>query len=374
MNSALQIRPIDKKLTKRFLDSLKIGDGFQYRVSEAATEPTIIASGTAVLLLNFLKMLDQYSDTQKKQWREYLLDSFDNSGMVNDEIDFANPTQDQPLWALKAHRTRHTAWAIEALDGNLQKPIEFLKPYLGKEAIAKWLDDLWKIDWPGIWRVGNWIMDMGVLLDLQYRHFNDQTAKQTLIDMLKLLNEKLEPATGFWRGGTEDDRNAMAGSMHLYPIYWAYDVELPYFDKAVDLTLKMQQSDGLFDYNVGTGGSQCLDYDAALVLINGYVMFDQKKNQIHDCFAKLRKAIEVNRKDTGSWSDSLNDEDRSWATKACVFNSARGSIWDTYARIMTVAMCDKILNPENCDWFKAEHHFFEIFDLGKGWVDGVYKD
>lgn len=64
-----------------------------------------------------------------------------------------------------------------------------------------------------------------------------------------------------------------------------------------------------------------------------------------------------------SFSDCRLDEIRYWTTKAAVYRANGGSLWDTYARLMTIAMCILITKgqlPYNC---RTAHHLFEIFQF-----------
>lgn len=360
-----------RELALGFVQSLCVDGGFRYRVSEAAAEPTVIASATVASLRAFLNRLGELPVERRQAWARYLLDSIAEDGLVDDPVDFAEPTQKQPLWALRFHRTRHVVWAVEALGGKQERPIQAVEPYRSAEAIRRWLDELWALNWPGgVWAAGNWIMDMGVLLDAQSRHLGNEQARLALVAMLDALNDRLEPETGFWRAKGDDDRVAMAGSMHLYPLYWAYGHELPYFDKAVKATLALQQPDGLFDFESGFGGSQCLDYDAALVLINGYVLLPEFREHIKAAFCRMAEAIKINLRPTGGWADCQKADTRHWSTRACVYRADQGSVWDTYARLMVVAMCELALEGRLPAWCRAEHHLFEIFGAGRGWRQG----
>lgn len=345
---------------------------FAFRASKFTDKITAIASGTGCLLLNFLDALDEFSVSQKKKWADYLLGSLGADGMCDDNIDLAEPTQAQPFWALRAHRTRHIAWAIEVLGGELTVPLKMAREIYGQGNARKWLDELWKQEWPGeIWAGGNWIMDMCVMLDLNLRHFGDLQAKDALFELLDVLDELQDPQTGYWFHAQEDERCAMAGAMHLYPVYWAYGRPVNYQQQIIEHTLTLQQEDGLFDYTVNQGGSQCLDYDSVLVLAGAAVHCPEYKPQIKEACQKVLKAIVVNHNEDGSFSDSRKDFLCHWATSATAFRADGGSVWDTYARLMTIAMSIQQVTGQLPQPIKTENHLFEIFEGGTGWHDGV---
>lgn len=356
-----------------YVKSLQGEKLWQFKVSHTATENIAIASASAVLLLNFLDGLNDIPDAAKKQWVEYLQSFQQDDGLFEDKIDMAEETQGYPYWALRAHRSRHIAWAIEALGGRLQKPITFVEPYTEKGYVKDWVDKLWQESAERIWSIGNWIMDMGVLLDLQYRHFGDENAARSVHEMLDALNEKQDPKTGYWIVEGVDPRCAMAGAMHFYPLYWAYGHRLNYLERAVEETLALQQPDGLFGFEAGTGGCQCLDYDAILILANGYYLGGEKQKKIKRACQKVLDAIMINHNDDGSFADSQIDEVRYWTTKAAAYKANGGSLWDTYARMMTIAMCIEIVCGHSPESMTCEHHIFEIFHKGKGWKNGQYR-
>jgi len=347
-------------------------DGFAFTVSATADQPIAIASATAVLLLQHLGGLSAVSRSEREAWADTLRRRQDpRTGEFIDPFDLAEPTQQQPRWALVAHRTRHVAWAIEALD---PRPIEHhfaIVDELVGDSIAEWLDQIWRLHWPGgFWQAGNWIMDVGVMLDLQARHFEDRQAEGKLHELLDALDCRIEPDTGLWRGPGDDDRNAMAGSMHLYPLYWAYGRQPPSFNAAVARTLALQAADGLFSAEPGLGGEQCLDFDAMLVFANGHAAVESLREPIERAAHRLLDAIVLNRNDDGSWADSQRDELRHWGTRAAAFRCRDGSLWDTYARLMTVAYATRVLDVSLPNGWRLNHHLFEICDCGAGWSQG----
>jgi len=354
----------------KYISSLSTGNQWEIRVSKAAEQPIAMGTATAVLLLQFLDAL-KIIDTDRDKWINHISSFQRDDGLFEDKIDIANPTQKQPLWALLAHRTRHCSWAIEALGGKLKRPIKFVESFKSRDSMQKWMQELWSQNWTGgFWAAGNWIMDMGVLLDLQFRHFQDEQASEAIQFLFDYLDKKQDPATGFWFGPNDDIRCAMAGAMHLYPLYLAYNRPINYFEQIIDNTLALQQSDGLFDYEVGKGGSQCLDFDAMVIISNGYFLLPEKQQQIKECSKKVLDAIMVNKQADGSFSDSRIDQLRFWSTQAAAFKSNEGSIWDTYARIMTIAMCIEILKDAPPSPMRGENHLFEIWHGGKGWNKG----
>lgn len=322
-------------------------------------------------MLGFLGRHSGLGDRDKQGWATYLQGFQDEDGMFRDPADLAEPIQEQPEWALRAHRTRHCAWAIESLGHSLTQPIRFILPLTAPDALNRRLNEIWEGRVShGAWRWGNWIMDLGVMLDLQHRHFADEKARYAVHVLLDWLDRHQDPRTGYWYLPDTDDRNAMAGAMHLYPLYWAYNREVRYFDRITKETLKLQQSDGLFAYQVGQGGSQCLDYDAILILVNAYATRPAFRKIIRDACNRTVKAIAVNENDDGSWADCQVDEVRNWGTRATLFKAKQGSLWDAYARMMTVAMCKLVIDGQLPPGVCAEHHLFEIFEAGRGWRQG----
>ena len=348
-----------------YVNSLQQEKPWLLTISRLARQPIAIASATAALLLNFLEALDDVPAATRQHWLEYLHSFQQDDGLFEDKIDMAQDTQGYPYWALRAHRSRHLAWAIEALGGKLRKPIRFVHPYTNQQHIYQWLEQLWQAHPDKIWSLGNWVMDTGVLLDLQHRHFHDDSARQALHYLLDALNEKQDPKTGFWLGPGVDLRSAMAGSMHFYPLYWAYEHPLHHFPAAVEHTLALQQPDGLFGFESGQGGCQCLDYDATLILANGHALLPNLRPDIKTACQRVLDAIMINHNPDGSFADTQLSETRYWTTKAAAYRADQGSIWDTYARMMTIAMCIEITTGLPPHPMQSQHHLFEIFHAAR---------
>ena len=357
----------------KYIHSLEQDSPWLFTVSDAARQPIAIASATAILTLSFLEAIDEIPQDIKQRWLDYLLSFQKDDGLCEDLVDMANETQGYPYWALRAHRTRHITWAIEALGGRLRHPMVFVEPYTKPNCIADWFERMWDENADRIWAMSNWVMDMGVLLDLQYRHFNDDSARLAVESLIEALNEKQDKTTGYWLKTGTDLRCAMAGAMHFYPLYWAYGRSINYFAQAVETTLTLQQPDGLFAFESGAGGCQCLDYDAMLILANGHFKLGDLRNKIAAAAGKVLSAIMVNHNEDGSFDDSQTDETRYWTTKAAVYKANGGSIWDTYARLMTIAMCIEIVTGKPPKFMRSEHHLFEIFHAGYGWRRGSSK-
>lgn len=360
-----------KKKAIQYVFSLRSPQPWKYSFSKMAKEEIAIASAVACLLLNFLKAQDSVSEKDRESWLEYLLSFLGDQGVAQDPADLDFPSQLQPQWALAAHRTRHLAWAVEALGGTLKKPITLIEPFLEKNKIRAWLDDLWSKPWPGgFWAAGNWIMDMGVLLDLQHRHFNSLAALNGVHDLLNGLNEKQDKSTGFWFGPRDSLRTAMAGAMHIYPLYFAYGRRLSHLDKARDHTLSLQQKDGSFAEQSGIGGSQCLDFDAAFILCNSFFLLEDKPPSIRAAALRLMESLKTVWKNDGAFADCHLKETRYWGTKAACYMADQGSLWDTYARLMTLAMCLKMQGHDLDEEIQINHHLFEIWDGGHGLFPG----
>lgn len=113
----------------------------------------------------------------------------------------------------------------------MPRAIPWLKPLLETpRALDAWLDRQWpRLQAAGFWSAGNWLMDVGVLLDTVYRFGGDDNAGEARGRLLAYLSQRIDPATGFWFGHDDDHRTAMAGAMHLYPLYWCRGRQVPSF-------------------------------------------------------------------------------------------------------------------------------------------------
>lgn len=343
--------------------ALRNGDGFGYRLSEEATEEIAIAVAVAVLLRRFLGDASLFDETERDGFIASLRGWQNERGWFEDPVDYANPTQSQPLWALKLHRSRHILWALDALGARATHPFAWLETRFPSRSLPHLLRAWLSASDPdgGIWALSNRIMDIAVHLDFQARWFDDVRAKANFEVLLDVLDETQDPETGFWLLPGDDLRGAMAGAMHFYPLYWRAGREPAFYDLAVESTLALQQSDGLFAYQTDVGGDQCLDFDAALILVNGWNSQPALRGGISRAMEKLWSAVHVNRLPCGGFSDSRQPVLRHWATQAAAYRSDGASLWDTLARLLTLGMAWRVLTGQDPPGVSRDHHLFDIW-------------
>jgi hypothetical protein len=111
-----------------------------------------------------------------------------------------------------------------------------------------WLETL---DLEDYWYTSNMMMDAYLMVDHQRRRAAEGTPEHTqLLDsvatLLQFCDDKTNPKTGYHEDGKSEIRNAMAGAMHLYPVFFLCGRPPLYPEQVVQTTLSLQQPDGTF--------------------------------------------------------------------------------------------------------------------------------
>lgn len=342
--------------------------GGGYRFSDLSTAPTLISTATAILIFQFLRGLKDIPPEHAAFCREWIRDAQRPDGTFADSVDDAEPTHPQPEWAFRLHRSRHNMWALEALGTRPRFPssfvLEMTGPGHGPDFVRKLMSSRTE---GGIWNVSNWVMDVLVQLDIADRHFEHAPARAAFHEILDFLEGCVDGPSGFWLMDGDDLRCGMAGTMHFYPAFWSVGRTIPGLAQAARSTLALQQPDSHFAYEPGQGGEQCLDLDAAYILRNAVATHPDLQGIVDASLRKLSLAQMVNWLPDGGWSDNRLPQVRHWASRALAYRSDGGSLWDTYARLLTAALCAR---PDERSPFSPEHHWFEIMDAGAGWSNG----
>jgi hypothetical protein len=216
-------------------------------------------------------------------------------------------------------------------------------------------------------------MDLGILLTHEHALSGEEVFARRVADLFDWLDPLQDPETGFWWKAPPDPREAMAGAMHLYPLYWAWKRPLAREAGIARATLALQQPDGLFDYLTGVGGGQCLDFDAVSILSNLYWKGSFREGVV-ECMARVEKAILVNRNEDGGFSYQRTRRRWDFGTPATSFVSKTSAMWETYARLLTIGMTSAVI-PESpfAGAWRFDHNLFEIRDGGSAWHEGRFS-
>lgn len=217
----------------------------------ADNNDSLIASSLAAMLGHFIGYFDGLTVNDKKEWADYINSCQNKDGWFEDD-DIAEKNlcpgylKDRAL----LHRTRHALFALYALGARPRYQFHFINDWLGKGKMRKWCEGLNLADY---WYTSNMMMDVAIyLLDAGF-YQKSEKAWQAVEELLDFCDEHINPKTGFHDGGLSETRNAMAGAMHLYPVYICMKRSILRIEEAIRTTLNLQQPDGLFAYETGTG-------------------------------------------------------------------------------------------------------------------------
>ena len=347
----------------RYLCSMREGDTWGFRFSQA-NPPTLIATCVAGMFAGFLDYAGRFSGHERARWAEHIRGFQNAEGWFEDEdIDddhrLAWYGRDRALF----HRTRHALCALSVLGAAPVRPLRMTEAWLGPGRMTAWLETLALTDY---WYASNMMMDAFLLLWHEH-HFGDhRTEAQAAIgELLDFCDDATDPATGYHDRGQSDVRNAMAGAMHLFPAYFLCGRAPRYPETVVRTTLALQQEDGLFGYESGSGGEDCLDYDAVLILSNFYFLTPRYAGQIEDALRRCQQGIAVCLNADGGFAPHRRDEPYNFGTRRTTVAPGHSSLWATYGRLLTIAMAGMVLEPENVP-FVLGNSLMEVWDGGAG--------
>lgn len=345
-----------------FLESLRAENEFGFKFS-SANRANLIGSSLAVMLGKLLGWLDNLGPDKRKAWPGYLnsfqrKDGFFEDEDISDKNRVSGYTKERALF----HRSRHALFALNALGCKPKYRFGFLNELLNYKAIKKWMEQLNLSD---LWDAGNKIMDLAIFLSHEAKVNANTEAAKAINFLLDSCDSNIDPKTGYHDAGKSELRNAMAGAMHLYPIYFFWGRMPKYPDKIIKTTLSLQQADGFFAYESGTCGEDCLDYDAASILVNFYFASDFYRVQIKQALERLLDAIESCRNSDGGFCCNRRQEKYRFGTFTTEVFAGGSSLWSTYSRILTIALATKVVkeHPAAGDW-NLDNNIMEIWDGG----------
>ncbi len=231
--------------------------------------------------------------------------------------------QDEKGWFtkrnLRGHSKEHaTAYAIGALrlleiepeENYVSKvrPLEGIKDiFQTKKVFEKWIyslgfkitlqDPVGHAGWHYIWRPshlgGGIAAALGMTKDLHKEWWPNTETKKWFQWYFSWLDRKVNKNTGYWqrafwnwfvRGGTLID---MAGAVHFYWVYNKYGHPLPYPEKIIQATLKIQKETGLYrDYPM------CIDLDGNFCLVRAFNQLSTELQNIY--FERVNNALVKN--------------------------------------------------------------------------------
>jgi hypothetical protein len=185
----------------------------------------------------------------------------------------------------KEHSTAYATSALKLLGSKSKYSLKLGNKLKTKITVEIWLKKMqWGLlFWPGSHRGGGVPAVFATTGDVPHPNFFEL--------YFDWLDREADPEVGFWRRGlihkiqkNRLTKHELGGSIHLYWIYEFMKHPIPYPEKVIDSTLKLQNKWGLWDKEIG----YCIDLDAIFCMarcckqLNGY-----RKDDIYESIIKF---------------------------------------------------------------------------------------
>ncbi len=278
-----------EKLLK-FTNSFQVDDNVKYKDGNYSLKMNnddwdLYGSLDAVYSMFILNQINYLTiSNSRKEWANKILSCQDEKGWFTKKN-------------IRGHSKEHaTAYAIGALrlleidEGESYvsqiKPLEGIKEiFESKKTFEKWIkrlgfkitldDPVGHAGWHYIWRSshlgGGIAAALGMTSEHHYDWWSEENTEEWFTWYFGWLDRKVNKNTGYWQrafwnlfvpGGTLID---MAGAVHFYWVYENYGRPLPYPEKIIQSTLKVQKDSGLYRHY-----PMCIDLDGNFCLIRAY--------------------------------------------------------------------------------------------------------
>jgi hypothetical protein len=233
-----------------FIEQFRVGEGIgDYSYQKGRGIPDLYGSSDVLMTLYAINDLN-LTKTQTKAWMGRLQSFQDpRSGWF----------KEAETLHFKEHSTAYCIAALYLLGGRPAFPLKFLKHMDTKRKLWRWL--FWQL-WSLIWITSHRGPGVAAALAMAGE------APESWFDwFFEWCDRKADPKTGYWRLGVIHklgmiSKHEMAGAFHFYYIYEYFKRLLPYPEKIVDWTLRLQHKNGLWDKKV----PYCIDLDGVYSL------------------------------------------------------------------------------------------------------------
>jgi hypothetical protein len=234
-----------------FIAQFKTGDAIgAYSYRKGRRTPDLYGSSDMLMLLYTIGALE-LTEPERASWIE-TLQSFQDpkTGWF----------KEKETWHFKEHSTAYCTAALHLLGAKPKYPFNFMAHLNTQKQIEHWLNGMrWSLAWPTSHR------GSGVAAVLA---MTGEAPEGWFSWIFEWLERRINPKTGYWQFGwihklfKITSKHEMGGSFHFYYIYEFLKRPLPYPERIVDTSLKLQHSNGLWDKNV----PYCIDLDGVYTL------------------------------------------------------------------------------------------------------------
>lgn len=342
-----------------YLETLSTQDVGRYRNCRNG-HITLYASCFAVMIFHYLDAMDKFSETDLKQWANYILDYQKKDGL------FWGPEIIEGTLLSDAHSKEHLAWhltchvlpALSILGEKPRRPLSFIEQYFDSSILIDWLENR---NWQEAWLEGNNLLFMGQLLTFLAVEEGDERAKQGVKILLKWLDKKIDPNTGFW--GTDghcDIYKAVYGGYHQLLLYYYWQHPIMFKKVMIDTVLSLQHFDGGFVK--GWGGGSCEDVDCVDILVNLYKLTDYRRIDIEYSLRKAVLAVIRRMAPCGGFVYKKGEEFYHMGMKYTYALPDEPNIFSTWFGIHTLLLISEIISLPCFE--KSNYHFNNACSMG----------
>ncbi|MFW9937648.1 MAG: hypothetical protein ACFFD5_08360 [Candidatus Thorarchaeota archaeon] len=290
------LNPFIKNLFE-WINGFKFGDKqSQFSVKRGKCKPSLYGMCDIVFNLVIPNKLEEYlrfhTDISLEKWIDNIQCYQDpRSGWFKESgFNFG--------FHFKEHSTAFAVSALKLLGGKPRYNFKIADKLKSKKQVERWLKHVpeWGLlFWPGSHRGGG---VASIFATLGEESYPNEKFFECYFDW---LNRKADPQVGFWRIGWNHKikkrltKQELGGSIHYYWIYEFLSHPIPFPEKVIDSTLKLQNELGLWDKDV----SYCIDLDAIFSLLRCLKQTEEYREE--DIKAAIKKYLDYT-------INSLNDK------------------------------------------------------------------
>ena len=253
--------PALRHTTLAWAEGLRTPEGYRLW---SGSPPHLLATCFAVFLRELLQDLPAAGSREAAELSALLLAERDGedglfqrnlaSGGLGPRHDHAYVAEQQTHFALQSLR----------LLGRLEPaPPVLLERWSTRQGIH---DAFSGLDWRDPWRESNRVMFALYLLEHELARTGDPVFRERIADGLDWLRETQDADTGCW--GRDPGRRlypAVYGAYHYLFFFLPWEGTMPGATRLLDVTRRLQTSEGFFAHT--RGGGACEDYDCVDVLV-----------------------------------------------------------------------------------------------------------
>lgn len=282
---------------KKFIYGLYDNGSFNY--SPANRISNLYSTCFGVMCLDLINELDTFQDRDKViKYIQSYQDKKTGYFIDKTAIPKDNASHNQEYILLQL--TDFAQLALSALNEKAQYEYVFLNKYKDIKYLEKWF---YGLKWTDPWLVSNLIMFV-----LNCFIYEDERKNEKYINVIiDLLTRTQYPKSGYWNLGNKVTlHNQMAGAYHFLFFYTYLDFKPNHVEKVIDSTLKIQNYDGLFNYE--GGGGSCDDLDAIDLLCRSTFYSNHKAIEIKDSLQFAYYSLLANQNADGGfcWAKKSN--------------------------------------------------------------------